>query len=194
MTEYHLFWEWFSRIEEELYLHIEDNPEKYASEIHFQLTELHPDIVFDIPFELMEGKREFIISADGDASLFPVIADIVNQAPTYERWIIHNLRPRTNQKDQAIDLDGLYLEYEDIFYHLENEELPFQLEVYIKGYDYEDNRYIHGYFLLLDTLLGEYVAVTYTETIAIYSYDGEPHLSRFVTLRDQYDRLQEKKN
>lgn len=188
------FWQWFSTIEEDLFHHIEDDPETYASEIHFQLTEVHPDIVFDIPFELVEGKREFIISADGDASLFKLIEDLCEHSPIYDRWIIHALRPRTNQRDQAIDLDGLYLEYEDIFYQIDTAELPLQLTIYIRGYDTVDNRYIHGYFLLLDTLLGEYDAVTYTETIAIYPYDENDEGSRFVTLRDVIDSLQEKKN
>lgn len=188
------FWKWFTSIEEDLFYHVEEDPETYASEIHFQLTSVHPDIVFDIPFELVDGKREFILSADGDASLFPVIEDLYSAAPTYERWIIHALRPRTNQRDQAIDLDGLYLEYEDIFYTLEDMELPLQLTIYIRGYDQVDNRYIHGYFLLLDTLLGEFDAVTYTETIAIYPYDDQEGLQRFVTLRELFDSLQEKKN
>ena len=188
------FWKWFTSIEEDLFHHVEEDPETYASEIHFQLTSVHPDIVFDIPFELVDGKREFILSADGDASLFPVIENLYSVAPTYDRWIIHALRPRTNQRDQAIDLDGLYLEYEDIFYTLEDTELPLQLTIYIRGYDQVDNRYIHGYFLLLDTLLGEYDAVTYTETIAIYPYDDQERLQRFVTLRELFDSLQEKKN
>jgi hypothetical protein len=188
------FWDWFSSIEEDLFHHVEEHPETYASEIHFQLTEVHPDIVFDIPFETVEGRREFIISADGDASLFPVIEELCSEAPDYDRWIIHALRPRTNQRDQAIDLDGLYLEYEDIFYRVDHHELPLQLTIYIRGYDTVDNRYIHGYFLLLDTLLGEYDAVIYTETIAIYPYDEQTDVSRFVTLRELFDSLQEKKN
>lgn len=188
------FWEWFTTIEEDLFHHVEEDPETYASEIHFQLTTVHPDIVFDIPFEVENGKRDFIVSADGDASLFPLIEQLCKNAPSYERWNIYNLRPRTNQVDQAIDLDGLYLEYEDIFYSIEDTELPLQLTIYIRGYDNVDNRYIHGYFLLLDTLLGEYDAVTYTETIAIYPYDDQSDVSRFVTLRDVFDSLQEKKN
>lgn len=193
-TNIQLFWDWFIEHEEDIYSHIESQPEQYAFDIHAQLTAINENLVFDIPFEQVDNKRELIVSADGDASLFPLIHDIVSQAPTLERWIIHALRPRTNQMDQAIDLDGLYLEYEDIFFTITEVEFPLQLTIYLRGYDREDNRYIHGYFLLLDTLLGEYNAVTYTETIAIYPLEDQPNVQRFISLRDLFDANAQKKN
>lgn len=192
MTDIDRFWEWFTELEETIFTNIETDPEHYAFAIHERLTSIHPDLVFDIPFEMVQGKREFIVSADGDASLFGLVEQIVGSAPTFENWIIHNLRPRTNQQDQAIDLDGLYLEYEDIFYTIEEDELPLSLTIYIRNYDPEDNRYVHGYFLLLDTLLGEHDAVTYTETIAILPYNPDIEAERFLLLRDHFDRLHKK--
>ena len=41
---------------------------------------------------------------------------------------------------------------------------------YIKGYDGNDNRYVHAYFLLLDTLIGEYDAVTLIKETEVFPY------------------------
>jgi len=188
------FWEWFTDVEEMIYDELKENPEELSFLIHEHLTDIHPDLVFDIPFEQVDHAYQLIISADGDSSLFQTVFDLCEQAPRYTRWHIISLRPRTSQQDQAIELDGLYLEYEDIFYKTTNDDLPMELEIYIKGYDKLDNRYIHGYFLLLDTLLGEYDAVTYTETIKVEPYFEEENLKRFITLREAFDNKAQKKN
>ena len=194
MTDIQTFWSWFEDHAQDIHMHLEEDPEGYAVLIHEQLIQLHPDLVFDIPFEQVDECHELILSADGDASLFPLIDTIVTSAPIISNWIIHDLRPRTNQIDQAIDLDGLYLEYEDIFYSVEQEDIPLQLTIYIRNYDDQDNRYVHGFFLLLDTLLGERNAVVYTETIAIHPYRDDVDAKRFVTLRDLFDSLNKKKS
>lgn len=188
MTKYTKFWNWFSTVQEEIHLHLEEQPDDYAATILLHLKEVHPDLVFDIPFEVVDGKHDLIISADGDRELFPIVKQLVEQAPLFDNWIIHNLRPRTNQLDQAIELDGLYLEYEDIFYVLEKDTFPTSIDVYIRGYDHEDNRYVHGYYLLLDTLLGEYQAVTLLPETRVHSLDEVPdHATRLITLRDVID-------
>ncbi len=181
------FWKWFLQNEETLYNQLDDNPEEISTQIYEQLSEVHPDLVFDIPFEKVDTRYEFIISADGDASLFPLVFDFVSDAPVLRFWTVIALRPRTDQADQAIDLDGLYMEYEDIYYKIVNDTFPWELEIYIRNFEKEDNRYVHGYFLLLDTLLGEYNAVSYTQTISVSEYDEQDDVKRFVYLRDEFD-------
>jgi len=189
------FWNWFHTQEQYIFDELEHHPDEIAEEIAKYLERIDPDLVFDIPFDISEGTREFIISADGDKNLFSVVQDFVKSAPPFERWKVVGLRPRTNQLDQAIDIDGLYLEYEDIFVVVKNKFFPLDVDVYIKGYQIDDNRYIHGYFLLLDTLVGEYNAVTCFGNTMIHSYEEAPEdITRFVTLREVTDYLLQKKN
>jgi hypothetical protein len=189
MTKYASFWQWFSSVEEDIHTHLEEQPDDYASDILMHLKDVHPDLVFDIPFELNNKKHELIISADGDPDLFPIVQELVDEAPIYSNWIIHNLRPRTNQYDQAIELDGLYLEYEDIFFELEEDTFPCAIDVYIRGYDKDDHRYVHGYFLLLDTLLGEYLAVTLLPETRVHTLDEAPdNAKRLLLLRELVDQ------
>jgi hypothetical protein len=189
MTKYASFWQWFSSVEEDIHTHLEEHPDDYAADILMHLKDVHTDLVFDIPFELNNKKHELIISADGDPDLFPIVQELVEEAPQYSNWIIHNLRPRTNQLDQAIELDGLYLEYEDIFFVLEKDTFPCAIDVYIRNYDKDDHRYVHGYFLLLDTLLGEYLAVTLLPETRVHSLDEAPdNVKRLLLLRELVDQ------
>lgn len=188
------FWNWFTLMEEEIFNKLETHPEEFSLLIHEELLKVDEGLVFDIPFEKVDKRFELIISADGDMSLFDTVFTLCNQAPEFDRWIIVPLRPRTNQMDQAIDLDDLYLEYEDIYYRIKNDELPLELEIFIQGYDKIDNRYVHGYFLLLDTLLGEYDAVVNTQTVSVSPYNSDENLSRFICLRDDFDQYKQKKN
>jgi len=194
-SNYLKFWTWFESEEQYIFDELEHYPDEIAEQIASNLERVDSDLVFDIPFEVVNGKREFIISADGDENLFPLVQNFVKVAPSLERWNVVGLRPRTNQLDQAIDIEGLYLEYEDIFYVLRNQLFPLDVDVYIKGYDVNDNRFTHGYFLLLDTLVGEYNAVTYFGNTMIHSYEDAPaDAQRFVTLRDVTDNILQKKN
>ncbi|QMS84603.1 hypothetical protein [Candidatus Xianfuyuplasma coldseepsis] len=193
-TKMTAFWNYFTLMEEEIYHNLESQPEEYSLLIHEELLKVDEGLVFDIPFEQVDGQYELIISADGDMSLFETVFTLCNLAPSYERWRIVPLRPRTNQADQAIDLDNLYLEYEDIYYTIQNDEFPLQLEIYINGYTKDDNRYVHGYFLLLDTLLGEYDAVVNTETVQVEPYNDQESVKRFILLRDEFDQYAQKKN
>lgn len=194
-NSYKKFWEWFEAQEQYIFDELENHPDDIAEVIAQNLERIHPDLVFDIPFDITDGKREIVISADGDKNLFSVVQEFVKTAKEYERWKIVGLRPRTNQLDQAIDIDGLYLEYEDIFFVLKHKSLPLDVDVYIKGYTTDDNRYVHGFFLLLDTLVGEYNAVTCFEHTIIYSYEeAPPHVRRFIELRDVVDSLLQRKN
>lgn len=194
-SNYTKFWTWFQSQEQYIFDELEEHPDEIAEQIAVNLERIDSDLVFDIPFDIIDGKREFIVSADGDKNLFPIVQEFVKNAPYFERWKIVGLRPRTNQLDQAIDIDGLYLEYEDIFFVLKNQLFPLDVDVYIKGYNVEDNRYVHGYFLLLDTLVGEYNAVTCFGNTMIHSYEDAPQeCKKFIELRTVTDQLLQKKN
>jgi hypothetical protein len=191
MNEIVLFWEWFLNHEKEIYDTLIKNAEEWAVCIQEKLSAISSDLVFDIPFEKVNGVYQLILSADGDRNLFTTVDKIVKLQPELNYWKVVSLRPRTNQLDQAIDLDGLYLEYEDIFFQTTSKSFPIELKIYIRHYQGDDNRYIHGYFLLLDTLLGERAAVLDTITISVEPLLNNLEVKRFLELRALYDSLKE---
>ena len=159
-TKYELFWEWFLEKEHFIFDNIEENGTEIAVMIQKELKEVHPDLQFEIPFLIVNEKRDMIVSADGVQSLFDEVVALHDAAPEFKLWNIIAFRPRTYQEDQTIEMEGITLSYEDIYFQYDLTDLPIDINVYIRGYDGKDNRYIHAYFILLDTLVGEYDAVT----------------------------------
>ena len=176
--------------EDELYKYIDtidegDYVEAYFGRCHLEGTVISKDGTFfrlDSDNDLM-GLVELELSS--------VVDDLIECAPELKNWILVALRPRTNQMDQAIELDGLYLSYDDIFYQVHSYTLPLKLTIFIKDYDGKDQRYVHGYFLLFDTLIGERNVALYTETLGVHPYNTED-ARPFVTLRDLFDELEKK--
>lgn len=57
-----------------------------------RLQELSPDIYFE--FMTSEEGNEFVITADGECSLFPLVEEIVASAPKLENWNFFALKPQ----------------------------------------------------------------------------------------------------
>ena len=188
------FWEWFTQKEKYIYDELESNTDEIAFLIAEQLKMIHRDLVFEISFEKEENKMNFVVSADGDISLFPLVIELCGIAPTYQRWNIVPFRPRLEQKNQVIDVDGIKLDYDDVYFTYTTQDDYLNLDVYIKGYDQEDNRYIHTYFILLDSLIGEYDAVTKIGVTTVYTYVEDDSLFNIRELKKIIDFLHNKDN
>lgn len=186
------FWEWFSQNEKYIFDELEANADNIAFLIAEQLKVVHPDLVFEISFEKEENKMTFVISADGDISLFPLVIELCGKAPDYVRWNIVAFRPRLLQRNQVIEIDGIKLDYNDVYFTYSIEEEYINLDVYIKGYDQEDNRYIHTYFILLDSLIGEFDAVTKIGLTTVFSFVEDESLLNIRELTKIIDFLQNK--
>ena len=188
-NKYNVFWDWFQNKEEYIYNNIETTPNELAVLIQSELSKVNNDLLFEIPFLVVNDKRDFIVSADGVESLFEEVIHLVNNAPTLQYFNVIPFRPRTYQKDQVIEMDGIYVSYEDVFFQYELTDLPININVYIKGYDGEDNRYIHAYFILLDTLIGEYDAVTLIDETYVYPYTEDSDLLNITEIVRIIDEL-----
>ena len=188
------FWEWFTQKEKYIYDELESNTDEIAFLIAEQLKMIHRDLVFEISFEKEENKMNFVVSADGDISLFPLVIELCGIAPTYQRWNIVPFRPRLEQKNQVIDVDGIKLDYDDVYFTYTTQDDYLNLDVYIKGYDQEDNRYIHTYFILLDSLIGDYDAVTKIGVTTVYTYVEDDSLFNIRELKKIIDFLHNKDN
>lgn len=185
------FWEWFSDNELMIYQELENKTEDIAFLIAEQLKLVHHELVFEISFEREDEKMSFVISADGDIELFPLVIELCGIAPQYERWNIVPFRPRLHQKNQVIDVDGISLDYDDVYFSYSVHEDYINLDIYIKGYEQDDNRYIHTYFILLDSLIGEYDAVTKIGITTVYTYIEDQSLFNIRELINIIDFLQE---
>jgi hypothetical protein len=183
------FWDWFQENSLSIHKHLETDTENIALDIKSHLQQIDPNLEFEIPFEYDSINRPFIVSADGDADLFPKVIAFVESAPMINGWDIIAFRPRLHQRNQVIDLDGLALDYHDIFFHYEIHKNSLKLDVYINGYDQVDQRFVHVYFLLLDSLIGEFDSVTMIQETTIHPLREKKGLHSFPELLDIVDNL-----
>ncbi len=189
MSKFLDFWDWFQTRSEYIYKYLESDTSSIALEITEHLKKIHTDIEFEIPFDFEEGKRTLIISADGDVELFDLVEEFVETAPSIPNWNVVAFRPRLHQKNQVIDLDGITMDYHDIFFTYEEVQYQLIVDIYIKNFDGSDNRYVHLYFLLLDSLIGEYDSVTLIKETRIYPYKDSVQLHEFPEMLQIIDDL-----
>ena len=185
------FWSWFTKHASYLHQNLETDTENIALDIKTHLQEVDENIEFEIPFEYDSENRPLIISADGDYSLFGKVIEFVESAPSIDGWDVIAFRPRLHQRNQVIDLDGLSLDYHDVFFRYTVDEL-LHLDVYIDGYDQKDQRYVHLYFLLLDSLIGEFDSVTLIKETKVHPLKDKLGLHAFPELLQIVDELKRK--
>lgn len=150
------FWNWF-RKNNQTYFHFEQNLNFLFHNLKSELNKIHPDLVFEFSPILQDGKREFVISADGIKSVFPIVMDLVDRAPKLDKWHIVAFR-QPHKGITQITYDNLTLNFDDVFFRFGKDNGQIALELCIRGF-YESPEWAGAIFILLDNILGEY----YTE-------------------------------
>lgn len=82
------FWKWFKRKEKHIFNNIVEEADDIAVSISEHLKRIHQDLAFEISFEMVNDRRNFVISADGIIDLFELVIEITNTAPDFSRWNI----------------------------------------------------------------------------------------------------------
>ncbi|WP_148929807.1 hypothetical protein [Paenibacillus methanolicus] len=185
------FWKWFSKKEKEYYLNFETHNEQYMAEISEKLKGIDPNLTFEIGTIKGGEKREFIVSADGLADSFEAVENLWEAAPSLLNWTIIKFRPRMNSDDIKISMGNVDLSYEDVYFIPEHRGHYVDLEVYIQDYRADDNHYSFAYFILLDSLIGEFDAVTKIGDTRInpLSEEVRGRAKKFVELTAVIDEL-----
>ncbi|MDC7783276.1 hypothetical protein [Priestia megaterium] len=151
------FWSWFEKNSEDYFRLDENNYDLLFNKLGLQLSKYHKDLTFEFSVEMNQGKREFIISADGMVSAFPAVIKLVEEAPSFEKFTIVSFRQRQNS-EQEIHFDDVVLDTKDVFFtYREDKQLNcLDIVIYIKGYTEENDQFIGAAFIMLDSLIGEY--------------------------------------
>jgi hypothetical protein len=150
------FWDWFKKNSDVIF-HFERNQDFLFHNLKSELNKIHSDLVFEFSPILQDGKREFVISADGIKNVFPIVKDLVSKAPSLDKWHIVAFRQPRKGITQ-ITYDDLIVNFEDVFFRFGKDNGQIALELNIRGF-YEAPEWTGATFILLDNVLGEY----YTE-------------------------------
>lgn len=160
-NKYKEFWKWFVKNEKYIYDTVAQKPNEIVQFIQNEIHKINPNLAFEIGTDLEDGLRDFIVSADGLYQLFPTVLKLEEFCPKQIKgWKILFFRPRRYRGNQSIGIEEINLSYDDIFFTYVEHHNHIDIDIYIKDYIEEDHRFVHIYFLLLDSLIGEYDAVT----------------------------------
>lgn len=186
-----MFWQWFTQNQTYIYQQIE-NPAQQAlifSNLREKLGAIDQNLNFDFSGIDAQGKREFIICADGMKQSFGWVKQTIAQSPHLAQWIFTAFRPQIQAEDFTITVKGYEFGFKDILFRFSTENNALGVELHIRDFD-DSEQMTDAVFLLLDALLGEYDASTVIDWIEWRTLDQSllPILERFTTLKEVVER------
>lgn len=153
------FWKWFAKNEARLF-HFEDDQETVFSELGEQLRAVHPDLAFEFGPVRQDGKRDFVISADGLLRAFDAVETLVAKASRLERWSWIKFRQRGGSHVE-FTFEEITVNTEQVRYEMSSRGNHVDVTIYFRDYRQERHAtYEQSAFLILDHLLGEFDVVT----------------------------------
>jgi hypothetical protein len=182
------FWRWFQANEARVF-DFEKDREKVFDELQAQLHRVHPNLTFEFGPK-RGGKREFVISADGNKVAFPAVIALADAAPALPRWDIRRFRPRRGYQG-PITLNGLQVSPEQVQFTIEPDGEKAGITLFIEGYTpTEHERYAGAGYLILDQALGEYDVETKVGFIEFKAASAESKLLKqpISGLTQSFDR------
>lgn len=114
----------------------------------------------------IEGRRDFVISADGIREAFTAVEALYAAAPELARWKFIKFRPRRSPCD--ISTGDITVKASGVRVHLKRYANNVDLTLYIPDFREEaSNSFKTIAYLLLDEAIGEYDVETYVGGIAV---------------------------
>lgn len=148
------FWRWFEAHEEELFDELAPEAPIYHQFVR-EFRKIEKGLACDIG-SISRGKRELIISAEGNSSQFALVMRVVDSAPKLKRWKFMGFRPRRAEHMNVI-FEGNQYETANMFFEPKPRGRKLDLVVWFIDPEGEDWRHIHVAHILVSNLVGEYV-------------------------------------
>ncbi|MGZ2746635.1 hypothetical protein [Burkholderia stagnalis] len=147
------FWKWFQKNETSLF-DFERDQERTFDRLSVEMHKVHPSLTFEFGPK-QNGRREFVISADGNRAAFPKVDSLASSAPALPRWKV--IKFRTRRKPLDVQFNGITVKASSVSVAIRPEGEKAALTVFIPGYSSSKHRIFEGIaFLLLDQALGEF--------------------------------------
>lgn len=164
------FWDWFCKNSEAIF-DFEKDQEAIFDKIQAELGKIDVNLTFEIGAK-KDGKRDFILSADGILSLFPLVEALFSKRPDLPKWHFVKFRPR-RAIGNSIRLGSIELFPRDVrFLLVDEEDEKIAIVLFLKGYDGSALFNQIG-FLFLDECLGEFDVETKVGGISFKDFDRE---------------------
>jgi hypothetical protein len=153
------FWDWFVSNEARIW-NIEHNTDKVIRLVGEALDRFQPGLAFEIGMQIEDGKREFILSADGIRSNIPTVESLYLSAPVLARWRVIKYRQRSAFGGK-IRMAGKEISAEDVRFQTFNDGEKVGILIMFDDFTEERRNQFAGIgFIFLDKALGEQDVMT----------------------------------
>ena len=162
----------------------EDQWENLLDQLEKKLHKVNKELVFKFSAELVNGKREFIISADGLEEAFPSVIELVDRAPELKGFNIIAFR-QPSQEEYSVSIDDISLTSEQVYFdYLYNSETELvDLKFFIEDFNPNNMAHDQAVFIMMDSVLGEYDAATRVDSIELQKLHEKERLYPIMELR-----------
>lgn len=148
--------------------------------------------VFCTPAE--DGKQvNMVFGCDGYQEGIELVLQIVASAPELKNINAVAFNPRAATIPDGIDLNGLLVNLEDVYFSLQQTKLGVHLDIYLEEMSlHEDDLRVEAVLMFLDAIIGEYDLMTRIASIDWHDTPADPldhGLRDLTSLRQAYDDL-----
>ncbi|MBI2844088.1 MAG: hypothetical protein HYX78_11870 [Armatimonadetes bacterium] len=165
------FWDWFAQNSNRLAA-VETCREPVCDELLKQLIKVKRGLVFTFG-PVKDGRREFIVSADGNRELFPDVQRLVAAAPSLPAWDVIAFRPAIEDPAGfSVQFGDKKLDIDDVWFDARPNGGRVDIVLYIRNGP--DDVVAGAAFFLLDHLLGEYDVETKIGVVEYAALPAEP--------------------
>ncbi len=175
MTKDAMFWQYFAR-DEEVIFRFEKDQKRVFARLTEELRRVHPDLTFEFG-PVIEGARDFVISAGGIKKAFPAFEKLYSAKPELKRFRVIKFRPR-RQVVSDINYGGLVIRSKDVYYHLVGDDKDVNkvgILLFLPGHSKgKEAEFGNIGYLMLDEAVGEYAVEMYLSAIEMMGHDS-PH-------------------
>lgn len=184
------FWKWFEANEATIY-NFEEDRETVLDQLSAALKRIHGGLAFEISSKVDDGRREFVISAEGSQDFFPVVESLCRTAPPLKRWTIVKFRQRQGEAHNVVFGDKT-ISAESVRYLMVRTEDPSKVGIllFMPGYSEQGSDLFYGAgVLFIDSMLGEYDAATRIQSLDIFDEHSEmyPEAKPLCELAEHFD-------
>ena len=158
-------------------------------ELHQELKNIHPEISFDIGWT-DSPTTTFVISANDDELLFPIVLETIKKAPKIDNWEFVAFRPRHPRKEFSMTINkDITISYSDLFFEPLANTDKFHAKLFIKN---DSNYFLENHTpitIMLHDIIGEHDNVKHIhwESWGILSETTERNLYPIIDIIKQLD-------
>ncbi|HEX4985295.1 MAG TPA: hypothetical protein VFV71_04395 [Burkholderiales bacterium] len=158
-------------------------------QLNAELKKVDESLAFEFGPIPRDGRKEFVISADGNKRAFPAVEALYAKAPDLPRWIWVKFRPR-RAVISDMQLGGRFVKSGDVNYLMFADADKVGLILFFEEYTPEEEiTFGQIGYLMLDEALGEYAVETRVGLIEFQPRTSEffPQSSPLRNLPAQFD-------